>query len=107
MATRARRQYQGIVNHTYAASKVIDLASIANGAQLTSSTVTVPGVVLNRVNRVSVMIPISAAALDIDGYVSANDTVTILASNNSGGAIDLASTTFYVLVEELESSIFN
>jgi hypothetical protein len=107
MATRGRRQYVGLVQNTYCASKVSDLASIAAGAQNTAVTVSIPGVTLSRVNRVSVMVPISAAALDISGYVSANDTVTLLASNNSGGAIDLASTTFYVLVEEFDVGLFS
>ena len=104
MATRARRQYQAVFPEVLAAKKVIDMASIATGAQNTANTVTVPGAALG--DNVQVSCSISQAGVGLQGYVSAADTVTILATNASGGAIDLASATYYVIVEKLDPLLF-
>lgn len=104
MATRGRRQYNGVFTETLGASATINLASIATAGQNTSNTVTVPGAALG--DHVRVSTSISQAGLDIAGYVSAANTVTIIAQNNSGGAIDLASCTFYVLVEKVDPAIY-
>jgi len=76
-------------------SKVIDVASLADAAGATS-TVAVPGAVLGDACLVS-------AGVDLQGmtvtcYISAADTVSIRVQNESGGTIDLASTTFRVFV---------
>ena len=79
-----------------AGSKTWDAPSIANGAQATT-TVTVTGAVLGDfVDRIS--LGVSAAALQLTGYVSSADTVTVVAKNDTGGTVDLASTTLRVEV---------
>lgn len=79
-------------------SKTHNFASIADGAQATT-TVTVTGAALgDYVTAVSV--GVDAAGLVLSGYVSAADTVTVVARNGTGGAVDLASTTLAVLVRK-------
>lgn len=73
-------------------------ASVANGGS-TTQTVSVPGVVANAPGSVRVFAPYSLQGLIAGGYVSANDTVTIVLANNSGGAVDLASGVWGVSVE--------
>ena len=64
-----------------------------------STTVTVPGVLANVKAHVKVFAPYTLAGLSATGYVSADNTVTILLQNNSGGAVDLGSGEWGVTVE--------
>lgn len=73
-------------------------ASVANGAS-TSTTLTIKGVKANTRASVRVFAPYSLQGLVAGGYVSADDTVTIVLSNTSGGAVDLASGEWGVVVE--------
>jgi len=80
-------------------SKTHDFPNI--GAVATSTTtVTITGAVAG--DHVLVT-PDSAleAGINIYGYVSAADTVTIVANNSSAGAINPASRTYYVLVTKV------
>lgn len=71
----------------------------AGGTQTT--TVTVAGAVLG--NHVSVSFSLSLQGMDMSGYVSASNTVTVVLSNLTGAAIDLASGTLSVLVFAVNS----
>ena len=76
-------------------SKTSDAPSIASGAS-TSTTVTVTGAVLGQY-----AIPafsLSLSGLTVTAYVSAADTVTVVFSNLTGAAVDLASGTLTVRV---------
>lgn len=73
-------------------------SSVANGAS-TTTTVTVPGVKANTMASVRVFPPYTLSGLVATGYVSADDTVTIVLANNTGGAVDLGSGTWGVVVE--------
>ena len=70
-------------------------ASIADGGYATT-TVSVPGAELGDFALASFSIDISA--LDLSCYVSAADTVTVVLSNHTAGAVDLNSATLRVLV---------
>ena len=72
-----------------------DPASIANGATETKS-VTVTGASIGDYSTGS--LNISQGGLTLSTYVSAGNTVTAVLSNNTGGAVDLASTTVNVVV---------
>lgn len=77
-------------------SKLFDFASIASGAQATT-TITVTGATTTSV----VVIGYSSTpevGIEFRAYVSAADTVTLEANNRTAGAIDPASRTYYVLV---------
>lgn len=79
-------------------SKTWDAADTADGAAATT-TVTVTGAALGDF-VIGVSLGVDAAGLTITGYVSAADTVTVRAQNESGGAVNLASTTLRVLVRK-------
>lgn len=65
-----------------------DPGSIANGAAA-NTTVAVAGAAVG--NFVSVSLGVDLQGLVLSGYVSATNTVTAVLANNTGGAIDLAS----------------
>lgn len=64
-----------------------------------STTVPVPGVLANVKAFVKVFAPYTLSGLSSTGYVSADNTVTILLQNNSGGAVNLGSGEWGVTVE--------
>lgn len=76
-------------------SAVYNPPSIANGAQ-TTTTVTVTGAALG--NWADVSYSLDQAGLTFSAYVSSANTVTVIISNTSGGAIDLGSGTLKVRV---------
>lgn len=79
-------------------SKTHDFASVADGARATT-TVTVTGAALGD-HVVSVSVGVDAIGANLFGYVSAANTVTVYLQNNTGGAVDLASTTLRVAVRK-------
>ena len=72
--------------------------NVADGDSV-STTVTVTGVRANVLHHVRVFAPYSLQGLQADGYVSADNTVTITLNNNTGSAVNLGSGTWGVLVE--------
>lgn len=106
IATRAHSSLQSIQGGTagsyyhltraLANSKVHDFASIA-AVNTATTTVTVTGA---QTGDSVIVNPSTAleAGLVVYGYVSAADTVTIVANNPTAGAIDPASRTYYVTV---------
>lgn len=82
----------------FAGTAVWNPASVADGDSV-STTVTVPGVRANALASVRVFPPYSLQGLIAGGYVNADDTVTVVLNNNTGGPIDLGSGTWGVVVE--------
>lgn len=80
-------------------SATYDWPSIAAGATATT-TITVTGAVLGDLVD-SISHGVSLAGLNCTGYVSAADTVTLVMTNPTAGAIDLASTTVRVVVQRV------
>jgi len=72
-----------------------DPGSIAAGAS-TTTTITVAGAALG--DFVLVSFSLDLQGMDVGGYVSAVNTVTVILSNLTGSAIDLGSGTVAVLV---------
>lgn len=80
-------------------SKTHDFADVADGARATT-TVTVTGAALGDfVTAVSV--GVDQAGVLLTGYVSAADTVTVDLHNETGAAVNLASTTLRALVRKV------
>jgi hypothetical protein len=77
-------------------SLVWDPASLANGAGVNSPAMTLPGVLLG--DYILVVAPYDLQGLVATAYVSASDTIMIRLHNATGGAIDLSSGTWTVLV---------
>lgn len=80
-------------------TRTIDLPSVASGAQ-TSFTVTVPGARADKQQTVEYGLPAAwNTGLRIDSaFVTADDTVTIVVGNPTGGAINMGSATYSVRV---------
>lgn len=62
-------------------------------------TVVVPGVRANVYANVRVFPPYDLQGLDCGGYVSDDDEVTIVLTNDTGSPVNLANGTWRVLVE--------
>lgn len=77
-----------------------DPANIANGSS-DSTTATVPGVKVNSMSCVRVFPPYPLQGLVAGGEISADDTVKVTLVNNTGGAVNLASGTWGVIVESM------
>jgi hypothetical protein len=77
-------------------SKTQDWASIADGASATT-TVTVTGAAMGDFARAAMSVDLQG--LTLAAYVSAANTVTVVATNASGSAVDLGSGTLRVRVE--------
>lgn len=78
------------------ANKVFDFPN-TGAVAVSTTTVTVTGAVLGDQVMVTPSTQLEAG-INIYGYVSATNTVTIVANNSTAGAIDPASRTYYVLV---------
>lgn len=82
------------------ASKTWDPPSVAAGAQTTTTLTAITGVVLgDRVTAVG--FDKDLQGMQLTGYVSAAETVTVVLRNGTAGAIDLASGTLTVVVRQL------
>jgi hypothetical protein len=102
-----RRQYGSVVHTVHTYKGTLDVASLVDGAG-TTTTVTIPNVPAPGTTpcRVSVTMGVDLAGITVTGYVSAANTVAIRFQNESGGTVDLASTTLYVVVEEYSTRAF-
>lgn len=76
----------------FGASATWDPPNVAAGAQ-TTQTITVTGVKLAEFNTVAVGFTRDLQGMQLTGYVSADDTVTVVLRNGTAGAINLASGT--------------
>lgn len=83
---------------TLTGSATYDAASLADGAGATT-TVTVTGAALGDYALVSFGVDLQG--MTVTAYVSAADTVSVRIQNESGGAVDLASTTIRALVFDI------
>ena len=82
----------------FASALLILTLSGCDGAA-TATTVTVTGAALGDF-VVAVSLGLDAAGLILSGYVSATNTVTVRLQNETGGAVDLTSTTVRALVRK-------
>ena len=80
----------------FVGSATFNAGSIADGAA-EATTVTVTGAALGDFVT-GVSLGVDLAGLTVTAYVSAANTVTVRLQNESGGAVDLASTTLRVMV---------
>lgn len=78
------------------ASATVDVASLVDAAGATSSGITVTGAALG--DFVFFSHGVSLAGISASAYVQAADTVEVRFQNESGGTLDLASTTTRVVV---------
>ena len=96
---RGNKQFQGMFQDMWKLTCTLDAGSLADGAG-ESDTITVPGVALGDM-VLGLSFGVSEAGITITGYVSAANTVTLRVQNESGGVVDLASTTVKLVVARL------
>jgi len=93
---QGREQLGGVFSNIWVAKGTIDFAEIADGDEAVD-TIAVPGVALGDL-VIGVSASITVADLTVTAFVSAADVVTVSVANNTGGAINLASAVFKVVV---------
>jgi len=101
---RGRRQLNGAYDEQFFYSGTLDVASLADGAGSTS-TATVPGVALGDI-VLGVSMAVDLAGITVTAYVSAANTVSVRFQNESGGTVDLASTTLRLWVGRPNGTAF-
>lgn len=104
--SNTRFLFQGAFNVMYAVKVTADISNAATGSgTFGTATVTVPGVALGDMVLVSSATATTSGA-PIFGEVSAANTVRLVLLNNSAGAVDQASGTFYILVLRPDPGVF-
>lgn len=96
---RGTKQFQGMFQDMWKVTATLDAGSLVDGAGETD-TITVPGVALGDI-VLGVSFGVSEAGITITGYVSAANTVSLRVQNESGGTLDLASTTVRLVIGRL------
>lgn len=99
MATVKRgqhRQFQGAFSDTWTIKDTFNFGSVADGDE-EATAVTVSGVGLGDM-VLGVSASVDVADLDLTAHVTAANEVTFQVNNNTGGAVDLASSEFKALV---------
>jgi hypothetical protein len=93
---QGRQQLGGVFSNIWTAKGTIDFGSVADGDEAVD-TIAVPGVALGDV-VIGVSASIDVADINLTAAVTAANEVTVQANNNTGGAIDLASAVYKVVV---------
>jgi len=96
MANFNRHQHQALYDVVASVTATVDPASLADGAGA-STEVTVTGAKLGDI--VEVGPGVDVADVIVNAFVTAADTVTIRVQNESGGAVNLASSTWNIIVK--------
>ena len=89
-------QFRGLYSNTWLVRATLNADSLVDGAGDTD-TVAVPGVALGDM-VLSASLAVDVAGLIVEAYVSAADTVSIRFQNETGGSVNLASSTLRLVV---------
>jgi hypothetical protein len=89
-------QFRGLYSDTWVVRATLNADSLADGAGDTD-TVAVPGVALGD-QVISASLAVDVAGLIVTAYVSAADVVSIRFQNETGGTVDLASSTLRMVI---------
>ena len=96
ISRRGNDQFRGLFSDTWLVKATLDAGSLADGAGETDD-VTVPGVALGDM-VIGASLGVDLVGLTVTGYVSAANTVSIRFQNESGGTVDLASSTLRLVI---------
>lgn len=96
---RGNDQFRGLFSDTWSVTATLDASSLIDAAGETN-TIAVPGVLLGDI-VLNVSLGVDAAGITITPYVSAANVVSIRFQNESGGTLNLASTTVKCVVVRL------
>lgn len=93
---QGKQQFQGLFNEMWAVKATIDADNLADAAG-DSDTIAVPGVTLGDI-VLGFSLGVNVSGMTVTAYVSAANTVTVRFQNESGGAVNLGSTTIKLVV---------
>jgi len=96
---RGNDSFRGLFSDTWSVSATLDASSLADGVGETN-TIAVAGVKLGDI-VMNVSLGVDVSGISITPYVSAANVVSIRFQNESGGTLDLASTTVRCVVVRL------
>lgn len=100
-----RQQFQGVFSNVITYQGTLNLGNAATGSgTFASSDVTVTGAALG--DFVLVSMGVDTVDAVVAGAVTAANTVTVTLLNNTGGAVDLASTTVRIAVLQPSANAF-
>jgi hypothetical protein len=98
-ARRGTDQFRGLFSDTWSVTATLNASSLADTVGETN-TIAVPGVALGDI-VLNVSMGVDVSGISITPYVSAAGVVYIRFQNESGGTLDLASTTVRCVVVRL------
>jgi hypothetical protein len=98
-ARRGNDQFRGLFSDTWSVSATLNASSLTDGTGETN-TIAVPGVALGDI-VLNISMGVDVSGISITPYVSAANVVSIRFQNESGGTLDLASTTVKCVVVRL------
>ena len=96
---RGNDQFRGLFSDTWSVTATLNASSLSDGVGETN-TIAVPGVALGDI-VMNISLGVDVSGISITSYVSAAGVVSIRFQNESGGALDLASTTVKCVVVRL------
>ncbi len=96
VSRRGTDQFRGLFSDTFSVVATLNASSLADAAGETN-TIAVPGVKLGDI-VLNVSMGVDISGISVTPYVSAADVVSIRFQNESGGTLDLASTTVRCVV---------
>ena len=99
VSRRGTDQFRGLFSDTWSVVATLNASSLADGVGETN-TIAVPGVALGDI-VLNVSMGVDVSGISVTPYVSAAGVVSIRFQNESGGALDLASTTVRCVVVRL------
>lgn len=106
VVNNSQYQFRAVFDQVWAVEQTaLDFASVATGAQSAATSITVAGVALGDM-VVGTSCSLDQALVNLFAYVSAANTVKLIVVNTSGGAVDLASATFKVLIGRPSANLF-
>lgn len=97
--------FRDVFKDVWTSVSTLDVASLADGVGATS-TVTVNGVALGDF-VLAVSMGVDLQGITVTAWVSAANTVSVRFQNESGGTLDLASTTLRLVVVSRQPGAFN
>jgi len=98
-ARRGTDQFRGLFSDTWSVVATLNASSLTDGVGETN-TIAVPGVALGDI-VLNVSMGVDVSGISVTPYVSAAGVVSIRFQNESGGTLDLASTTVRCVVVRL------
>ena len=96
---RGNDSFRGLFSDTWSVTATLDASSLLDGGGETN-TIAVPGVKLGDI-VLNVSMGVDVSGISVTPYVSAANAVSVRFQNESGGTLDLASTTIRCVVVRL------